>query len=146
MTAAKAIFIFATPTAAIKISSTHILEGGCITLLNSSTTPGLRGHLNAFVDLLEWVIGTFQFIMSMHSLCFSTKSGWLANFFDSASIALRKGSQHAADVFDPKTMAIAKKYRLAAKNPKAPVKSGWILGNLKHALISAKAKRIGNSG
>ena len=67
-------------------------------------------------------------------------------FFDRPSIALRKGSQDDAEVFDPKPMAIAKQYKLAAKNPKAPAKSGWILGNLKHAFMSAKAKRIGASG
>ena len=76
---------------------------------------------------------------------FPTNSGRLANFFHNASIALRKGSQHAADVFHPKAMAIAKKYRLAAKNSKAPVKSRGILGNLKQALVFAEAKRIGNS-
>ena len=67
-------------------------------------------------------------------------------FFDRPSIALRKGSQDAAEVFDPKTMATAKQYTLATKNPKASAKSGWILGNLKHAFMSAKAKRIGVSG
>ena len=67
-------------------------------------------------------------------------------FFDRHSIALRKGSQDAAEVFDPKTIAIAKQYKLATKNPKAPVKSGWILGNLKHAFTSAKARRIGACG
>ena len=96
--------------------------------------PGLRGQLNALTGMLKWAVGSVfnQF--------------WtVGKLFNNASIALRKGSQHAADVFDSKTMALAKKYRLAAKNPKASVESGRILGNLKQALISAKAKRIGNS-
>ena len=80
--------------------------------------------LNALTGMLTCAVGTFQFIISICLLCFSTKSGWLANFFDKASIALRNGSQHAADVFDPKTIAIAKKYKLAAKDSNAPVKSG----------------------
>jgi hypothetical protein len=38
-------------------------------------------------------------------------------------IALRKGSQLLADVFDPKTILVARKYKPSAINPKAPVTS-----------------------
>ena len=61
-------------------------------------------------------------------------------------MALRNGSQQEEDVFEPNTIATAKQYKLLIKNPKAPVKSGWILGNLKQALMSASARRMDASG
>jgi hypothetical protein len=57
-------------------------------------------------------------------------------------IALRKGSQLLADVFDPKTILVARKYKPSAINPKAPVTSAWILGKRKQAVISASARYI----
>jgi hypothetical protein len=59
-----------------------------------------------------------------------------------ASIALRKGSQLLAEVFEQKTMLDARKYRFLAMKPKAPVTSGCILGKWKQAMISARARYI----
>jgi hypothetical protein len=55
-------------------------------------------------------------------------------------IALWKGSQLLAKVLGPKIMLVASKYRSSASmKPKALVMLVWILGNWKHAVISAGA-------
>ena len=59
-----------------------------------------------------------------------------------ASIALRKGYQLLAEVFDPKTWLVVRKYKFSATNPKAPVISAEICANLNHAVMSPRAIKI----
>jgi hypothetical protein len=53
-----------------------------------------------------------------------------------------KASQLDADPVEPNTIAVARLYDLSAMKPNAPVKSAWILGYLKNALMSARPRRI----
>jgi hypothetical protein len=71
-----------------------------------------------------------------------TRSGLLAKTFVRALMARLKASQLDADAVKPNTIAVARLYNSSAMNPKAPVKSAWILGYWKHALSSARPKRI----
>jgi hypothetical protein len=71
-----------------------------------------------------------------------TKSALLANTFVRASIAHQKASQLEADVVEPNTIAVARLNNSSAMKPNAPVMSAWIHANQKHALISAKPRRI----
>ncbi len=52
----------------------------------------------------------------------------------------QNGSHKLADVFEPKTWLVNKKYSLLTKKPKAPVKSAAILGKRKQAEMSAKTR------
>ena len=62
------------------------------------------------------------------------------------SIARLNGSQLLADTVDPKTIAVAKKYKFIAMKPNAPTKSGAMRGYLKQALISAIPNKMSESG
>jgi hypothetical protein len=57
-----------------------------------------------------------------------------------ALIACLKASQLDADAVKPNTIAVARLYNSSAMKPKAPVKSAWILGYLKHTLTSARPR------
>ena len=61
-------------------------------------------------------------------------------------MARRKGFQLDADALDPITIAVARLKYPPALKPNAPVRSACIWGKLKHALMSAVAKRIGFLG
>ncbi len=78
----------------------------------------------------------------MNVLCFITRLGLLAKMFVRASMAYLKASQLDAEAVEPNTIAVARFYNLSAMKPNAPVKSVWILGYLKHALMSARPRRI----
>ncbi len=78
----------------------------------------------------------------MNFLCLTTRLDLLAKTFMRASIALLKVSQLDADAVKPNTIAVEKFYHSSAMKPKATVKSVWILGYLKHALTSARPRRI----
>jgi hypothetical protein len=71
-----------------------------------------------------------------------TKSAQLANNFVRASIARQKASQLEADVVEPNTIAVARLNNSSAMKLNAPVMSAWIRANRKHALISAKPRKI----
>ena len=51
------------------------------------------------------------------------------------------GFQQGDELFEPNTIATAKQKILFIKKPKAPVKSGCILENLKQAVMLASGKR-----
>ena len=99
----------------------------------------------ACVSLMVGLI-VAQSIISREYLCFATRLGRFAYTTDRASIAQRNGSQLEADAFDPKTIAVARLKYPPALKPNAPDRLACIRANLKHALISAVASRIGLSG
>jgi hypothetical protein len=80
--------------------------------------------------------------ISMNFLCLTTRLGLLAKPFVRALIALLKVSQLDADTVKPNTFAVARLYNLSAMKPNAPVKPARIHGYLKHALTSARPRRI----
>ncbi len=61
-------------------------------------------------------------------------------------MACLKAFQLDAEAVEPNTIAVARFYNSSAMKPNAPVKSGWILGYLKHALKSARPRRIVSVG
>jgi hypothetical protein len=68
--------------------------------------------------------------------------GPVSKTFMRALMACLNASQLDADAVEPNTIAVARLYNLSAMKPKAPVKSAWILGNQKHALTTARPRRI----
>ncbi len=75
-----------------------------------------------------------------------TGLGLLAKTFERASMAHLKASQLDADIVEPNTIAVVRLYNSSAMKPSAPVKSVWILGYWKHALTSARPRRIDAAG
>ncbi len=71
-----------------------------------------------------------------------TRLGLLAKAFVRDLMACLNVSQLDADAVEPNTIAVARVYNLFAMKPKASVKSAWILGYRKHALTSARTRRI----
>jgi hypothetical protein len=71
-----------------------------------------------------------------------TRMSLLAKTFVRALMAHLKASQLDADAVEPNTIVVARLYNLSAMKPNAPVKSAWILGYQKHALTSARPRRI----
>ncbi len=71
-----------------------------------------------------------------------TRLGLLAKTFVRALMACLETYQLDADAVEPNTIVVARLYNLSAMKPNAPVKSVWILGYLKHALRSARPRRI----
>jgi hypothetical protein len=104
--------------------------------------PGFKGHLTAWTRHPVQVSSSSQMSMSRRCWCLSIKSDLVEYLIIRASIALRNGSQLLAEVFEPKTMLVARKYRFSAMKPNAPVTSGCILGKRKQAVISARARYI----
>ena len=78
----------------------------------------------------------------MNVLCFMTRLGLLAKKIVRPSMAHLKASQHDAEAVEPNTIAVARLYSSSAMSPNTPVKSAWILGYQKHALMSARPRRI----
>jgi hypothetical protein len=68
--------------------------------------------------------------------------GPVSKTFVRALMAYLKASQLDADTVKPNIIAVARLYKLSAMKPKGPVKSAWILGYQKHALTSARPRRI----
>jgi hypothetical protein len=75
-----------------------------------------------------------------------TRLGQLAKTFVRALMACLNASQLDAYTGELNTIAVARLYNLSAMKPKVPVKSEWILGYLKHALTSARPRRIVAAG
>jgi hypothetical protein len=96
---------------------------------------------NTGVSLVKGSISS-HFYISMNVLCFTTRSGLLAKTFVRASMACLKASQLDAEAVEPKTIAVARLYNSSAIKPNAQIKSARNLGYLKHALMSARPKRI----
>jgi hypothetical protein len=96
---------------------------------------------NLGVSLAEGSISS-QINISMNYLCFLTRSSLLEKTFVRALMARPKASQLDADAVEPKTTAVARLYNLSDMKPKALVKFAWILGYQKHALTSARPRRI----
>jgi hypothetical protein len=59
-----------------------------------------------------------------------------------ALMACLKATQLDAEAVKPNTIAVARLYNSSAMKLNAQVKSAWILGYLKHALTSARPRRI----
>jgi hypothetical protein len=87
-----------------------------------------------------------HFNISMNFLCLMTRSGLLAKTFVRVLMAHLKASQLDAEAVELNTIAVARLYNLSAMKPNAPVKSAWILGYLKHALTSARPRKIVAAG
>ncbi len=68
--------------------------------------------------------------------------GPVSKNFLRALIACPKASQLDTDAVKQNNIAMARLYNSSAMKPNAPVKSAWILGYLKHALMSARPRRI----
>jgi hypothetical protein len=68
--------------------------------------------------------------------------GPISKTFVRALMACLKAFQLDAEAVKPNTIAMARLYNLSAMKLNAPVKSAWILGYLKHALTSARPRRI----
>jgi hypothetical protein len=107
----------------------------------SSIIPQLIVQENVGMSLAEGSISS-PFNILMNVLCFMTRSGLPAKTFVRSSMAHLKASQLGAEAVKPNTIAVARLYNLSAMKPNAPVKSVWILGYLKHALKSARPRRI----
>ncbi len=96
---------------------------------------------NVGVSLMKGSISS-HFNILMNDLCFITRLGLLTKTFVRALIACLKASQLDAEAVEPNTIAVARLYNSLAVKLNAPVKSVWILGYLKHALTSARPRRI----
>ncbi len=59
-----------------------------------------------------------------------------------ALMASLKASQLDADAVELNIIAVARLYNSSDMKPNAPVKSVWIPGYLKHALMSARPRKI----
>ncbi len=115
--------------------------GRSIQFPESSIIPRLMVQENAGVSLAEGSISS-HFNISMNFLCLMTRLGLLAKTFVKASMAHLKASQLDNDAVKPNTIAMARLYNLSAMKLKDPVRSVWILGYQKHALTSARPRRI----
>jgi hypothetical protein len=67
-------------------------------------------------------------------------------FLFNTSIALQNGSQQLAEVLEPKTILVARKYIFSTIKPKARVTSACICEKQKHAVMSARASIFCYSG
>ena len=126
--------------APISALSTQILGRWITCLPCGSKTPGLIWHLKALRGGLHLKEGC-PTLSCPSSICVSQQGldHWKKERH--LFIALLNQSQLGQDVFDRKTIAIAKQYNSSTKKTNAPVKSRCILGYLKHALISAHARK-----
>jgi hypothetical protein len=96
---------------------------------------------NTGVSSVEGSISSY-FNISMNVLCLTTRLGLLTKTFVRALMAHLKASQLDAEAVKPNTIVVARLYNSSAMKLNAPVKSVWILGYLKHALMSARPRRI----
>ena len=138
----------------IDVSASCITKNPIATIKVSLPKYEMDSELGTLLNQLhqvEFATGCchwFRFMFAWHfPLChvkitfvFFDKVRAFSKCFDSPSIALRKGMQLEAEVLDPKITAYTKQYKSLTRKPKAPVKSWWIFGNLKQALMSASSK------